>query len=61
MITPKEAEEGLLILPEEQFVAMLSAPLTSKITFTQFLANISGTITCIGKLITKISIHRSSA
>ena len=38
----------MLILPEEQFVAMLDTPATSRIVFTQFVANFSGSIRCIG-------------
>lgn len=45
----------MLILPEEQFVAMLDTPVTSRIVFTQFLANISGIVTCIGMFLNKLS------
>ena len=49
VVSAEETAKGLLILPEEQFVAMLDTPVTSKIVFTQFVANLSGSVTCIGK------------
>ena len=51
MVVPiEEVERGLLILPEEQFVAMLDTPVTGRIVFSQFLANLSGSVECIGEL-----------
>ena len=41
----------MLILPEKQFVAMLDTPVTSRITFTQFLANVSGSVKCLGMVL----------
>lgn len=48
VVPPEEAERGLLILPEEQFVAMLDTPVIGRISFNQFLANVSGLVECIG-------------
>lgn len=50
MVPPEEAERGLLILPEKQFMAMLDTPVSSRIIFNQFLASLSGSVTCIGTL-----------
>ena len=53
IIPPEETERGLLILPEEQFVAMLDTPVTGRMVFNQFLANLSGSVECIGMCVRK--------
>lgn len=56
-ISELEQQHGLVILPKEQVVAMLERPTNTKIHFTQFLASLSGTITCIGKSCIVLTVY----
>ena len=51
-VSEMEGQLGLMILPKEQVVAMLETPTKNKLHFTQFLTTLSGTIQCLGRLIT---------
>lgn len=48
VVSHEEMGRGMLILPEEQFVAMQDTPVTSRIMFSQFSTTLSGSVTCVG-------------
>ena len=49
MVSDEESVQGLLLLPAEHHVAMLERPVTTRMSFTQFTATLSGRISCLGE------------
>ena len=49
VVSEADAARGLKILPSERVISMVDSPATSVIEFSQFVAEVSGTIRCIGK------------